>query len=226
MRACAAGIPTNYDFGVICSPLQGQAFFAAKRDGAAKNTACCGLTTTIFLPEKKERFRESGISDRTGCKRHAGRLDAAKVRVDTICCISTPIAILRHRLATSHTGQKASGRQFVRSAVGLLRRRVVGLIVRSASQPVNQPVRRIDVHSVGWSNSPLYSRSYVRLYSHTDTRLYVRSCSHATDQPHARLSGQPLYARGEPLVHLREKTCGLLLFSPFICSGDSNMYHP
>ena len=50
--------PTICDFGANCSPLQGQAFFAAKRSGAAKNTACYVLVNiNLSSPKRKERFR-------------------------------------------------------------------------------------------------------------------------------------------------------------------------
>ena len=87
--------PTICDFGANCSPLQGQAFFAAKRSGAAKNTACyVRANINLSSPKRKERFRgKAGIDDRRRQTAHF-RLDAAKLGSDIISCISPILATL------------------------------------------------------------------------------------------------------------------------------------
>lgn len=79
----------------IAAPCKGQAVFAAKRSGAAKNTACyVQANINLSSPKRKERFRgKAGIDDRRRQTAHF-RLDAAKLGSDIISCISPILATL------------------------------------------------------------------------------------------------------------------------------------
>ncbi|EFR52611.1 LOW QUALITY PROTEIN: hypothetical protein BFAG_01307, partial [Bacteroides fragilis 3_1_12] len=106
--------PTICDFGANCSPLQGQAFFAAKRSGAAKNTACYVLANiNLSSLERKERFRGKRGLVTDGRQTAHSRLDGAKLGSDIISCISIILATLCQMAATCTHGwnrRKTGGR--------------------------------------------------------------------------------------------------------------------
>ncbi|MFT0510002.1 hypothetical protein ACMSDT_16890 [Bacteroides thetaiotaomicron] len=97
--------PTICDFGANCSPLQGQAFFAAKRSGAAKNTACYVLANiNLSSLERKERFRGKRGLVTDGRQTAHSRLDGAKLGSGIISCISITLATLCQMAATCAHG--------------------------------------------------------------------------------------------------------------------------
>lgn len=89
----------------IAAPLQGQAFFAAKRSGAAKNTACYVLANiNLSSLERKERFRGKRGLVTDGRQTAHSRLDGAKLGSGIISCISLTLATLCQMEATCAHG--------------------------------------------------------------------------------------------------------------------------
>lgn len=86
-------------------PCKGQAFFAAKRSGAAKNTACYVLANiNLSSLERKERFRGKRGLVTDGRQTAHSRLDGAKLGSGIISCISLTLATLCQMEATCAHG--------------------------------------------------------------------------------------------------------------------------